>query len=84
MIGIQLRLPSVRAEGSFGITAGNTQVGLQMEVYKELVNKLAWALGTVYGRSYSNKTTVARKLALQCASMVVSEVGWPDKIERKT
>jgi len=78
------KLPSMAIiEGSFGITASETQLALQQEAYKEVVNKLAWALGSAYGRPYSNKTMIARKLALEVAVWVVQEVGWPASIRKK-
>ena len=83
MIEVPLKLPLSIVDGSFGIPVEETQVAQQMEVYKELVNKLAWALGSTYGRPYANRTMAARQLAMSVAQRVVDEVGWPRGIEKK-
>lgn len=77
------KLPPPRAEGSFGIPGHETQKALEVDAYKELVNKLAWAIGTAYGRPYANRGQVARQIALDLAAQVVEKHGWPARIRKE-
>jgi len=76
------RLPPVTPEGSFGISASETQKALEVDCFKELVNKLGWAVGSTYGRPYANRTNAARQIALALAMVVVAEHGWPHSIKK--
>ncbi len=78
----QSRLPSLTV-GSFGISGSETQKALEIDVFKELVNKIAWAVGTTYGRPYATRRDVARQLAVDLATTVVVEKGWPHSIQKK-
>jgi len=44
------------------------------------VNKLAWALGSVYRKPYSGKRTICRMYAVEMATVVQQEHGYPMKI----
>lgn len=63
--------------GLLGIPPSDTIVAFQTEVFKELINKFAWALGSTYRCAYSNQKTDARQLAIRIAKRVVEVEGYP-------
>lgn len=65
-----------------GVPAPTTIVGFQTEVFKELINKFAWALGSTYRLPYSNQGTKARRLATLIAKHVVEKQGYPEYMEK--
>lgn len=64
-----------------GIDAGKAIPKLQMDCFQELVNKLAWVIGSTYRVDYSNRKTTARIYAVALASRLIQDHGYPDKIE---
>lgn len=77
------QLPPVNttlADSPLGIPPHEAQIGLQQDVVKELVNKIAWTLGSVYRRNYSNMRTPARAYAWRIVKQVINDHGYPDKI----
>ncbi len=77
------RFPGTPSEQSpLGIPALGTVPSLQTEVYKELVNKFAWVLGSTYRRPYSNRRSMARSVATRIAFDFVTEHGYPDSIRK--
>ena len=69
-------------EDPLGIPPSVSQVALQQDVVKELVNKIAWTLGSVYRRNYSNIRTPARAYAWRIVKQVIKDHGYPDKIAK--
>jgi len=69
-------------EDALGIPAQETQLALQTDVCKELVNKIAWVLGSVYQRTYGNMRTPARAYAWRIVKKVLEDHGYPDKIAK--
>jgi len=65
-----------------GIPPHETQVTLQQDAFKELVNKLAWALGSTYRVPYANTRTAARQYAISMAGRVVEIQGYPSNIAK--
>lgn len=65
-----------------GLPPHETQLALQTDVVKELVNKIAWVLGSVYRTSYNNMRTPARQYAWQIVKQVIIDHGYPDKIKK--
>ncbi len=65
-----------------GIPPGEAQIALHQDVVKELVNKIAWTLGSVYRRNYSNMRTPARAYAWRIVKQVIKDHGYPDKIAK--
>lgn len=63
-----------------GVPANQTQEALQTDSYKELINKLAWALGSTYRTQYNNTRTPTRQLAARLARAVLISEGYPGKI----
>jgi len=64
--------------GPLGVPGKDTIVGFQTEVFKELINKFAWALGSTYRQPYSNQKTPARLLAIRIAKRIVDQEGYPE------
>jgi len=66
----------------FGLPPDETQLALQTDVVKELVNKIAWTLGSVYRQNYSNMRTPARLYAWRIVKQVIKDHGYPAKISK--
>ncbi len=76
-------LPSVGStlsDSPLGIPPHEAQLALQTDVVKELVNKIAWTLGSVYRQNYSNMKTPARAYAWRIVKQVIKDNGYPAKI----
>lgn len=69
-------------ESPLGIPASECQMALTPDVVKELVNKVAWALGSVYRRGYSNARSPARAYAWRFVKKLLEDHGYPDKIAK--
>lgn len=70
-------------EDPLGIPPHEAQIALQQDAVKELVNKLAWTLGSVYRVNYSNMRTPARAYAWRIAKHIIQDHGYPGKISNK-
>jgi len=68
------------SDPALGIPAQDAQPALQSDCYKELVNKLAWAIGSTYGVPYKTTRCPARLYALGLAQRVFADHGYPQKI----
>ena len=68
--------------GPLGIPPALTDPTLQQDSFKELINKLAWALGSTYHTHYSRSSSPTRQLAIQMAKHVVQGQGWPGHISK--
>jgi len=44
---------------------------------KELTNKLAWAMGSFYGVSYSRKNSLVTQYAARCCRAILRDHGFP-------
>lgn len=86
MISVALNiLPKKRTADTpepIGVPASETHLALQTDAFKELVNKLAWALGSTYRTSYNNTRSPTRQLAIKLAHNLVANEGYPRKIAR--
>jgi len=71
-----------QAPSALGVHALDTHPELQTESFKELTNKIAWAIGSTYGRPYNNTRTPARLAAVSAAKVVVAAHGYPRKISK--
>lgn len=65
-----------------GIPPSQAQLALQHDVVKELVNKISWALGSVYRVNYSNMRTPARSYGWRIVKQVLKDHGYPTKISK--
>jgi len=81
---VQLDMYIARADTdvspTLGIPATSTQLQLQTDAFKELVNKVAWALGSTYRRPYSNGRTVARQVASRLVARLILDHGYPAQL----
>ena len=75
-------LPRPTSALVFGIPADRTHPPLQTDAYKELVNKLAWALGSSYRVSYSSRRSPLVKYAQRIANKVFKDHGYPLSIAK--
>lgn len=66
-----------------GIAPRDAQIALQQDIVKELVNKIAWVLGSTYRTNYSNMRTPARAYAWRIVKKVIEDHGYPEKISSK-
>jgi len=66
--------------GPFGVPAAETVSALQTDAYQEIVNKIAWSLGSTYRIPYSNRRSAVRLYAQRIARAVVKAHGYPTKI----
>lgn len=64
----------------FGISAYETAAALQTDAFKELINKLCWAIGSTYRQPYGSVHSPVRVYALRIAKRVLKEHGYPGKI----
>lgn len=80
----QVRLPMPLATEStrIGIAAHLTDPPLQQQVFKELINKFAWALGSTYRLSYSQRRSNVRLLAQALAKTIIENEGYPLAISK--
>lgn len=74
--------PDPLSDDPLGIPPYDTQLALQTDVVKELVNKIAWTLGSVYRQNYSNMRTPAREYAWRIVKQVIKDHGYPAKISK--
>jgi len=67
-----------------GIPPIEAQPQLQTDSYKELINKVAWVLGSTYRVSYSNRRSPARLVAQRIATALIRECGYPSSIAKES
>ena len=72
--------PKLEAAEMLGISAASTHAGLQQDCFKELVNKIAWTLGSTYRSPYSGAKGAVRTYALKVATAIILDHGYPAKI----
>ncbi len=65
-----------RVEGAFGEFVGSTPGETQLAFRKELVNKLAWVLGSSYKKRYSGKTAPVTLYAQRMVSAILRDHGY--------
>ena len=76
-------LPSPLIDKPLGVPVHETHLALHADVVKELVNKIAWTLGSVYRKPYSNMRTDARVYAWSVVQQVLKDNGYPDETRIK-
>jgi len=73
-----LRSPaSINPPGTLGNAPGDTPLAIQSDLFKELVNKIAWVLGSCYKTPYTNNRTTARTYAIKLATVTIRDHGYP-------
>jgi len=68
--------------GPLGVKPAETQAALQQDVFKELINKLAWVLGSTYRTRYSTPRCPTRRAAVDLARRVLKSEGYPRSIKK--
>lgn len=66
----------------FGVAPGEAHPTLQTDAFKELINKLSWALGSTYRLQYGSTHNPVRKYAQRIAKKVLADHGYPGKIAK--
>lgn len=66
------------SETPLGVVQEAMSLNQSAKGFQELINKFSWVLGSAYGVPYSNKGTVARRLAVEITLAVVQEHLYPD------
>lgn len=61
----------------FGVGPSDTPSEIQITVFKELINKLSWTIGSTYKKRYSGKSTEVADYARMCAHAIVRDHGYP-------
>lgn len=65
---------------AIGIRGDLTIPKMQSGAFQELVNKIAWAIGSTYRVPYSSPRREPRRTALALAGQVLDDQGWPESI----
>jgi len=65
-----------RVEGAFGESPGWTPAEIQLSFNKELVNKVAWLIGTAYGKSYSNRRSPVKEYSYRIVKAIIRDHGY--------
>lgn len=63
-----------------GVPPYDTCPAKQSDVFKELVNKLSWALGSTYRLPYGHVRLLTRQVALEMAKRLIVDHGYPRSI----
>lgn len=69
--------PDGSKEGSLGIHVEDTSLEWRHDRQKELINKVAWAVGTFYSVPYSARGSVAHGYAARIVRAVLRDHGYP-------
>lgn len=62
---------------AFGVSAGQVGPQAQMDVFKELINKLSWALGSTYKKRYSGRKSPVADYSRMVAHAILRDHGYP-------
>lgn len=76
------RALSSSAEAPLGTPPLDTHLSLQTDCAKELVNKIAWVLGSTYRVPYANMRSDARQYAWRMVKRILEDHGYPNKIAK--
>lgn len=66
-----------------GVPSDTVDPDSRHDALKELVNKLAWAIGSTYHRSYANRRCEPRMLAITLAADILTDQGFPAHLAGK-
>lgn len=65
---------------AFGIPSTDTVSTMQADAFKELVNKIAWAVGSAYQVPYAGERTRCRTYVRYLVADIMRDHGYPVKI----
>lgn len=63
----------------FGGAPSTVSPGVQQDVFKELINKLAWSIGSTYAVNYSARNATVVEYAKMCAHAIIRDHGYPPR-----
>jgi len=63
----------------FGSPPGDVSAIIQSDVFKALINKISWAIGSTYKKRYSGKNTDVTNYARMCAHAIIRDHGYPQE-----
>jgi len=75
-------MPNTLRQAALGVPPADTQDALKADHYKELINKIAWALGSAYDRDYSRINLPTRKYAHELVASIIRDHGFPRKLSK--
>jgi len=75
-------MPDHVSSARLGVPAYLTSPQLQSDAFKELVNKLAWAVGSTYRMQYGNARSNTRQIAVRLAKSLITDEGYPGHIQK--
>ena len=75
--------PEPKEPVALGLPPAEVSSPWMTDVFQEMVNKLAWALGSTYRKPYSNKSSSTRKYAIKMATRAIKDNGYPEHIAKK-
>lgn len=61
----------------FGVAAAAASAEAQSKAFKELINKVSWAIGSTYKKRYSGKGCEVTNYARMCAHAILRDHGYP-------
>jgi len=61
----------------FGVAPASVGPQVQSDVFKELINKLSWTIGSTYKKRYSGKQSDVGDYARMCAHAILRDHGYP-------
>lgn len=70
-------------EKSLGIRSEDIDVAHHGGVWREILNKMSWVVGTVYGVPYSSTKCRARETALVLARLLREVEGYPASMKKE-
>lgn len=69
-------------DNAVGIPSNETLPALQSNAWVELVNKIAWALGSTYRVPYNRPRGEPRRTAIALAHEVLASHGYPSYLKK--
>lgn len=77
-----LRVYPLQSEMPLGVSVSEVSPSVVLDVFRELTNKIAWAVGTTYQRPYNNRRCPAREMAWTVAKHIVEQHGYPANLAK--
>jgi len=65
-----------RVAGAFGEFVGLVPGETQLRFHKELVNKVAWVIGSAYGKRYSGKNNAVKEYTSRIVKAILRDHGY--------
>ena len=65
-----------RVDGAFGSFVGEASAQTKLEFIKEMTNKMAWVVGSAYGKTYSTKNSPVQRYAARMVKAILRDHGY--------